>query len=285
MRRCSGLVIGLARLAAVMLPIAASAQERPKIEIVPRVPHTDVVSSAAFSPDGAKILSGSADNTLKLWDAATARLIRTFVGHSRVVGAAAFSSDGTRVLSGSDDETMKLWDAATGRLIRTFDGDPGRVSSATFSPDGARVLSIGHRRNGGSTVKLWETATGRVVRTFEEHLGEITSVAFSHDGRRIISGGRDGTTRIWDADSGGLLATLLATVHGEWVTVTPEGFFDASGQGGNMLSIVRGLEIFSIDRSYEVLHRPDLVRAKLAGDAEGKVKAAAAELESKLELK
>jgi WD40 repeat protein len=66
----------------------------------------------------ARVLSGSFDKTIKLWDAATGTLIRTFEGHSSEVSSVAFSADGARVLSGSNDGTIKLWDAATGALTR-----------------------------------------------------------------------------------------------------------------------------------------------------------------------
>ena len=79
---------------------------------------------------------------MKLWDAATGQLIRTFEGHSDC-GRSRSRSRPTarRVLSGSWDKTVKLWDAATGQLIRTFEGHSGWVTSVAFSPDGARVLS------------------------------------------------------------------------------------------------------------------------------------------------
>ncbi len=81
------------------------------------------------------------DKTIKLWDAATGALLRTFEGHSGWVTSVAFSPDGARVLSGSADKTIKLWDAATGALLRTFEGHSNAVTSVAFSPDGARVLS------------------------------------------------------------------------------------------------------------------------------------------------
>src|SRR5688500_2755691 len=114
--------------------------------------HTSSFSSVAFSPDGARVLSGSSDQTAKLWDAATGQLIRTFTGHVDLdwVGPVAFSPDGARVLAGSFrlgggnnlwNVMVQLWDVATGRLIRTFAGSGAIVHSLAFSPDGARVLS------------------------------------------------------------------------------------------------------------------------------------------------
>jgi len=83
---------------------------------VPILGHSRPVVSVAFSDDGVRVLSGSSDNTIKLWDAATGALIRTFEGHSNVVSSVAFSPNGARVLSGSFDYTIKLWDAADPHL-------------------------------------------------------------------------------------------------------------------------------------------------------------------------
>ena len=103
--------------------------------------HGSSVLSCAFSPKGDRVLSGSSDNTLKLWDAASGECLRTFSGHGNSVLSCAFSLEGDRVLSGSSDNTLKLWDAASGECLRTFSGHGGWVRSCAFSPKGDRVLS------------------------------------------------------------------------------------------------------------------------------------------------
>ncbi len=72
--------------------------------------HVDAVNSVAFSPDGMRIVSGSSDTTLRVWDAATSQPIGVSMqGHEKAVMSVAFSPDGTRIVSGSNDTTMRLW--------------------------------------------------------------------------------------------------------------------------------------------------------------------------------
>ena len=77
---------------------ATQAQDRPKIESVPQIPHSFAVISVAFSPDGRQVLSGGIDHTAKLWDAASGELVRSFAGHSEGVSSVAFSRGGREVL-------------------------------------------------------------------------------------------------------------------------------------------------------------------------------------------
>ncbi len=136
--------LALALLGLVLPSAVGNAQEHPKVEIVPNIPHALGVTSLAVSPDGADLLlSGSCDTSIKLWEVATGRLLRTFVGHAQAITAVAFSPDGRRLLSSSRDSALKLWDAASGKLILSWEGHRLAATAVAFSPDGTLLPSAG----------------------------------------------------------------------------------------------------------------------------------------------
>jgi hypothetical protein len=104
--------------------------------------HSDYVSSVAFSPDGRFALSGNQNHTLKLWDLATGKEIRTLSGHTNTVSSVAFGPDGRSALSGSQDQTLKLWDFSRAPLYLDFEP---KVSAAQATlrknPDDAAALA------------------------------------------------------------------------------------------------------------------------------------------------
>ena len=121
--------------------------------------HTDEVWSVAFSPNGKRIASGSADNTLRVWDAATGQPIgQPLTGHTEVVLSVAFSPDGKRIASGSADNTLRVWNADTGQALGPpLTGHTGFVFSVAFSPDGHRLAT----GSVDQTVRLWNADTGQ----------------------------------------------------------------------------------------------------------------------------
>ena len=137
----------------VFWAINTHAENTPEIFI--QTGHHDSVNSVCFSPDGQYIISGSNDHTIKLWEAESGKLIRTFKGHSDWVRSVSFSPDGRHIASGSDDNTVKLWEAGSGKLISTFQGHSGSVNSVSFSPDGRRIAS-GSR---DATIRIWHFQT------------------------------------------------------------------------------------------------------------------------------
>jgi serine/threonine protein kinase/uncharacterized protein with WD repeat len=160
--------------------------------------HNGLVASVTFSRDGHRVASGSADTTVKVWDAASGHETLTLRGHANEVTAVAFSPDGQHIASSSMDNTVKIWDIALGAERLTYRGHRSWVRSVAFSPDGRRIVSGGH----DNKVKVWNAFSGDEIVSLEGHTNVVTSVAFSPDGQSIISGGSDGTVRVWDVARG-----------------------------------------------------------------------------------
>ena len=161
--------------------------------------HTDWVNAVAVSPDGRFIVSGSWDNTVKVWEAESGHLLRSLEGHTDRVRAVAVSLDGRFIVSGSSDRTVKVWEAESGRLLRSLEGHTGWVNAVAVavSPDGRFIVSGSEDR----TVKVWELESGRLLRSLEGHTGGVNAVAVSPDGRFIVSGSDDRTIRAWEPES------------------------------------------------------------------------------------
>jgi len=277
--------------------------------------HSNDVNAVVFSPDGRLVLSGSRDETLKLWEVQSGQEIRSFK-HSHDVNAVVFSPDGRLVLSGSrEDNTMKLWELYSGRKIRRFKLQPEylAIGAVAFSPDGRMVLSGSYDDYGefsdhmlnlwevdsgrkirtfkhfynvyavafspdgrlalsgssDNTLKLWEVHSGREIRSFKGHSSSVTAVAFSPDGRLALSGSWDSTTRLWNVKTGEEVAQMVGFEDGEWVTITPEGYYTASLNGGKYINVSIGNQVYGIDQYEAIYHRPDIVKLAIElGDSQ-----------------
>jgi WD40 repeat protein len=182
---------------------------------IPFTGHSGPVCAVVFSPDGEKIISGSVDHTVRLWNASTGQPIQSpFEGHTSWVTSVAFSPDGNRIVSGSRDNTLRLWDISTGRIIGLpFEGHTSWVLSVAFSPDGNKIAS----GSADHTLCLWDVSTGRTIGSpFEGHTGWVLSVAFSPDGNKIASGSADHTLRLWDVSTGRTIGSPFEG-HSGWV--------------------------------------------------------------------
>ncbi|MEM8723345.1 MAG: hypothetical protein AAGE84_29350, partial [Cyanobacteria bacterium P01_G01_bin.39] len=144
--------------------------------------------------DSKYLISGSLDNTVKLWDVEnTQKPIHTFNGHQSGVRSVDFSHDSKYLVSGSNDRTVKLWDVKNKSLIHTFNGHQSGVRSVGFTHDGNYIVSGSHDK----TVKLWDVKNKSLIHTFNGHQSEVRTVDFTHDGNYIASGSDDTTIKLW----------------------------------------------------------------------------------------
>ncbi|CAE6413345.1 unnamed protein product [Rhizoctonia solani] len=119
--------------------------------------HTNVVTSIAFTPQGAQLVSSSVDSTTCIWNI-DGTLSSCFIqGCSQLTRSMAISSDGLHIVSGSEDSTVKVWDVKTGKLVAgPFMGHSSCIRGVAFSPDGTRLLSGSH----DGSVRAWDLQKG-----------------------------------------------------------------------------------------------------------------------------
>ncbi|CCA75681.1 hypothetical protein PIIN_09671 [Serendipita indica DSM 11827] len=163
--------------------------------------HRKPVTSIRFSPDGSRIVSGSEDHTLRLWNAHTGQSLgKPLQGHEEWVQAVDFSPDGLRIVSGSDDKTVRLWDVHTGQLLREpLQGHQDSVHAVRFSPDGSRIVSGSLDK----TIRLWDGHTGQPLGLPLRGPREfVLTVGFSPDGSRIVCGSSNNLVLLWDIVTG-----------------------------------------------------------------------------------
>ncbi|KAG9075257.1 hypothetical protein FRC06_010189, partial [Ceratobasidium sp. 370] len=162
--------------------------------------HANSVYSVAYSPDGAYIVSGSNDNTIRIWDARTGQIVgQPLQGHANSVYSVAYSPDGAYIVSGSCDNTIRIWDARTGQSVgQPLQGHTDLVNSVAYSPDGAYIVS----GSNDNTIRIWDARTGQSVgQPLQGHASWVNSVAYSPDGAYIVSGSFDNNIRVRDMQS------------------------------------------------------------------------------------
>ncbi|CAG9537098.1 unnamed protein product [Cercopithifilaria johnstoni] len=149
---------------------------------------------------GDLIVTGSDDNTLKIWSASKAVCLQTLTGHTGGVWSSQMSEDGKTVTSGSTDRTVRVWCVETGRCLHCLQGHTSTVRCMTLRED---RLVTGSR---DTSIRLWNIEDGTCIRILQGHVAAVRCVQF--DGIRIVSGAYDFSIKVWDAESGRCLHTL-----------------------------------------------------------------------------
>ena len=166
--------------------------------------HSSRVHIVTATPDRQQIISGSWDNTLRIWDLDTGQCLRVLEGHKQNIHSLVISRDGRFAVSGSEDKTIKVWDLPAGRCLHTLQGHDSWVKSVALTSDGLRVLS----GSGDKTLRLWDMHSGACLQVLEGHTHYVEAVAVSPEGSLAVSGGFDHTLRVWDLRNGKCLRIL-----------------------------------------------------------------------------
>src|SRR5262245_20501105 len=140
------------------------------------------VLSMSFSPDGQRLLTGSEDCVVRVWDLRSGERLIRCEGHTAAVTAVACFSDG-RIASESLDQSLRVWDGATGSQLHCWEGHTGGVRSIAVAPGGSLVLSGGHDK----LLRLWDVKLGQQAGGFPCPSECAAGVAFSPDGALALA--------------------------------------------------------------------------------------------------
>ncbi|MGB8321751.1 MAG: GAF domain-containing protein [Candidatus Acidiferrum sp.] len=203
--------------------------------------HSGWVTGLAFTPDGRRLVSGSWDQTVKMWDVSTGLPVGVVSNNIHYVQALASSRDGRWIAAENSADSVTIWDTATGQPVHTLPTDRkvhgagnNWVYSIAFSPDG-RLLASGLD---DKTIRIWDVKSGQPLHDFTANKRSVIYVAFSPDGRWLATGGNDKTILIWDVETGKLVRKLTGhkrTVYA--VAFSPTGRWLASASGDNTVKI------------------------------------------------
>ena len=160
--------------------------------------------SVAFTPDGRRLVTGSFDGSVRIWDLSTQTLLETIGvgGGDAGVDSVAVSPDGALIAAGMTDGSAGVWDIASQRKT-TLSGHTGRVWTVAFSPDSERLAT----GSADTTIRVWDLDTGTTEYTLRGHTFEVRNLAFHPDGSRLasISAEPGSTIRVWALDQDDLL--------------------------------------------------------------------------------
>ena len=160
--------------------------------------HINYISSISLDSYGSHLVSGSLDNTIRVWDIVSGQCLKILNGHRKCVSSIVLNADSSQIVSGSYDRTIRIWDFSSGECLRTLQGHEDSVSAIALSSNGKHLFS----GSWDKTIRIWDILTGECLRTLQGHEDSVSAMALSSDGKHIFSGSWDKTIRIWDISTG-----------------------------------------------------------------------------------
>ena len=200
--------------------------------------------SAAISPDNRRVLTGGADDVVRVWSGQSGRRVHTLTEQTGNAIAVAFSPDGAWVASASTDGTARIWRSSDWGLTSSLTGHTNALTNVAFSGDSAHVVTTG--RDG--TARVSHTESGDELFVLSGHDSWVQSAAFTGNAESpIVTSSQDGSIRTWDAvfqPELELLADLGAPITS--IALTDEIHARTSDGQEHVLDPVTGSELSTI---------------------------------------
>ncbi len=217
--------------------------------------HRRTVNSARFSPDGAFLATGSSDNDVILWNLSDGEIEDVMSAHSGWVTSLSFSPNGRYLISGSTDKRIMVWAIPRGYLLRESQEFPSEVWATEFVNNEEVVIG-----EASGDLSLWNMETAKEIRRVKNgHNASIRAISHCKTSNHILTASNDGTIKIWDDNSLNLIATLVVSNNGEWISYMPLGKYISSinALNRNDFYINDNGEHFTFDRFKDFLVEVD----------------------------
>ncbi len=192
--------------------------------------HGKWISCLCFSPDGERIVTGSADRSLIIWNV-DGTLIRTIKAHDSFIEDIDISPSGRVIASASRGRDIKLWNME-GSLLAVLEGHTDKVLGVRFHPSGKSLVSISSDRS----IKMWDLK-GNLLKTLHGHKGGVHSINFNIDGDRMITGSQDTTIKFWRTKGNSHLQLLGHSEEVNCVTFSSDSRFVASASSDYTIKV------------------------------------------------
>ncbi|EMP40321.1 WD repeat-containing protein 69 [Chelonia mydas] len=166
--------------------------------------HSAEIIALSFNTTGDRIITGSFDHTVAVWDVGTGRKLHTLIGHRAEISSAQFNWDCSLIVTGSMDKTCMLWNAVTGIRVATLTGHDDEVLDVCFDYTGQRIATS----SADGSARVYNAETKKCIAKLEGHEGEISKICFNPQGSRILTASSDKTARLWDPHTGQCIQIL-----------------------------------------------------------------------------
>ena len=228
-----------------------------KKEVGESAPYT-----VGFTPDDLYVVSGDLDKNFSFWEADILAEYRTLVGNSGVISDFSFSPSGKEVVTSSWDGRVKVWDVLTGMQLGRLTEHNGAVQTVDWHPQNKYIASAG----ADNAIILWDYKSKKVIKKLIGHNNTVTDLKFTSDGSKLISTSIEGLIKIWDLTEFTETYSRIQISRDQWLTTTPNGYFDGSSKALNLVNYVSGMEVVPVGSLFDKYFSPGLIKRINSGE-------------------